>query len=146
MKAWSVILFFLCFNAAGYIIGQLAALNVLSLAKSEMPYGVSDISSAFSLNVFSANNIGFGLLGAGIGAIIGIITKQYVFATGIILVWLVGTFLNLTNWILNGFPTMLNILLAGTGLEFIAYVVESITLAIFFMFLAGILSQRPDLT
>ena len=43
------------------------------------------------------------------------------------------------------FPVMLNMLLAGTGLEFMAYVAESFVLVFFFFFLASILSQRQDL-
>jgi hypothetical protein len=128
---------------AGFIIGQLIALDVLSMSKSEMPYTTTDIGFAFRLDQFSMLS---GLLGAGLGGVIAIITKQYMFATGIILIWILGCFIGVVNWVLNGFPAMLNILLAGTGLEFVSYVAETIMLVFFFMFLASLLSQRPDLT
>jgi apolipoprotein N-acyltransferase len=111
-----------------------------------MPYTLSDVNSQFSLFTFSATNVTYGIIGAGIAGLIGLITKQGMFAIIAALIWVVGVFLNIFNWILNGFPLMLNILLAGTGLEFIAYVVESFVLVLFFFFLASILSQRQDMT
>lgn len=139
-------MFFLAFNAAGYIIANLVGLGVLTGNSGVMPYTLDQVNSQFSLFTFSSQNVAYGIVGAGIAGLIGWLTKQGMFAVIAALIWVVGIFLNIFNWILNGFPVMLNILLAGTGLEFMAYVAESFVLVFFFFFLASILSQRQDLT
>jgi apolipoprotein N-acyltransferase len=146
MKIYTLILFFLAFNAAGYIIANLVGLGVLTGNSSVMPYTLDQVNSQFSLFTFSTQNVAYGIVGAGIAGLVGWLTKQGMFAVIAALIWVVGVFLNIFNWILNGFPVMLNILLAGTGLEFMAYVAESFVLVFFFFFLASILSQRQDLT
>jgi hypothetical protein len=146
LKIYTLILFFLAFNASGYIIANLVSLGVLTGNSDVMPYTLTDVNSQFSLFTFSATNVTYGIIGAGIAGLIGLITKQGMFAIIAALIWVVGIFLNIFNWVLNGFPMMLNILLAGTGLEFMAYVVESFVLVLFFFFLASILSQRQDFT
>jgi len=146
MKIYTLILFFLAFNAAGYIIANLVGLGVLTGNTSVMPYTLDQVNSQFSLFTFSTQNVAYGIVGAGIAGLVGWLTKQGMFAVIAALIWVVGVFLNIFNWILNGFPVMLNILLTGTGLEFMAYVAESFVLVFFFFFLASILSQRQDLT
>jgi hypothetical protein len=154
MRIWSLILFFLCFNASGYIIAQLVANNVFTnamiLGNTNSTSGqttITDIHNQFDIGVvFSASNIMYGLIGAGLAAVVGIIMRQGVFAIYVILIWIVGIFLGLFSWILNGFPKMLEIILAGTGLEWLSYVLSTFMLAFFFMFLASLLAQRGDLT
>jgi hypothetical protein len=146
MKIYTLVLFFLAFNAAGYIIANLVGLGVLTGNTSVMPYTLDQVNSQFSLFTFSTQNVAYGIVGAGIAGLVGWLTKQGMFAVIAALIWVVGVFLNIFNWVLNGFPVMLNILLTGTGLEFMAYVAESFVLVFFFFFLASILSQRQDLT
>jgi len=142
LKLWFLLVFFLSFNAAGYIIANLVGLGVLVGNSNVMPYTIEQVNSQFNLLTFSVQNVTYGLVGAGIAGLIGLITRQGIFAITAALIWVVGVFLNVFNWILNGFPLMMNILLAGTGLEFVGYIVESVLLAFFFFSLAGILSQR----
>lgn len=140
MKAWTLIVFFLSFNASGYIIANLMGAGILVGHSYTMPYSMTDFSLQFDLyKTFSV------LVGGSVIGLIGLMLKQYTFAMLAGLIWILGIFLNMFAWVLYGFPMMLNILLGGTGLEFMAYIVETFVLVFFFFSLAGIMAQR-DLT
>jgi hypothetical protein len=129
--------FIIAFNASGYIIATLTTGGVLVGNSVAMPYSMTDFTLQFDLfKTFSA------MAGIGLAGLFGLITRQGIYAVTAALIWVVGIFLNVFSWMVNGFPLMLNILLAGTGVEFVAYVVEVFVLAFFFFSLAGILSQR----
>ncbi len=137
MKLWTLLVFFISFNASGYIIANLVAGGVLVGNSVVMPYSMTDFTLKFDLfQTFSA------MAGIGLAGLFGLITRQGIYAITAALIWVVGIFLNVFTWLVNGFPLMLNILLAGTGMEFVAYIVETFMLAFFFFSLAGILSQR----
>lgn len=138
MKLWTLLVFFISLNASGYIIANLVTAGVLVGNTSVMPYSMNDISVAFDpVKVFSA------AAGIGIAGLFGLITRQGIYAITAALIWVVGIFLNVVSWMLWGFPLMLNVLLAGTGLEVIVPAIAGAFLPAFFFFsLAGILSQR----
>lgn len=139
MRMYSIILFFVCLNLAGYIINYLVAGDVLVANQEVMPYGSEGILAQFNLATFTAI-----AAGAGIAGLIGVITKQYVFAAGAALIWTVGLMFNVGQWILNGFPRMIGILLNGTGLDVIVSTVCTTLLTLYlFFFLAETLSQKP---
>jgi hypothetical protein len=142
MRAWSLIIFFLSLNFAGIIISYLIGGDVIVGSDSVvMPYSTDQILSQFTLTTFAISAVGGGIAG-----LIGLITKQYVFAAGAAVIWILGIFFTLGNWILNGFQLMLNILLAGTGLDFLGTILYAFFLVFFFFFLAGTISQNPNLT
>lgn len=143
MRLYSILLFFICLNLSGYAISTLVTAEVLVANKEVMPYGSTEILSQFDIYTFTAWGIG-----AGIAGLIGLITKQYVFAAGATLIWTLGIMFNVSNWILNGFPRMIGILIGGSPeLAPFSLLVQSIltTMLTFylFFFLAEILSQKP---
>ena len=147
MKLWNIVLFFLCFNAAGYIIANLVALDVLMGDRTVTSDAMVDIKSRFDLGAkFNMQNIIGGILGiVAIGAI-GMFTGQGMMAVIGAIIWVIAMFIGIFDWITNGFGNMIAILLAGTGLEFMGVVVGTIVTVYFFFVLASMLSQRQDLT
>jgi len=147
MRLWNVILLFICFNGAAIFIGQLVAADVLMLETKDAPYSMVSLQNVFDYRtIFSAQNIGTGMLAGGIGAIIMLVTRQGTYALYVILIFLIGTFIPIFSWIINGFGNIINIFLAGTGLETLGYIVTAVFYAFFFFQIAGILSQRGDFT
>lgn len=144
MNAKTLIMFFLCLNCAGIIISALVSADVLTADQSVMPYTTDQIKEQLNLFTFSASNIAYGLLGAGIAGLIGLITKSGTFAVSAAVIWILGIFLNLATWITNGFSVMIGILLPS-DLWYMSYIVEAFVLSTFFWFLAGTLTQRPDI-
>lgn len=140
MKIYSVLLLFVCLNLAGWMISELVSANVLISNAEVMPYDSEGILAQFNLATFTAL-----AAGAGIAGLIGLITKQYVFAAGAALIWTVGIMFNASNWILNGFPRMIGILLADTGgFDIIVSTILTTLLTFYlFFFLAETLSQKP---
>lgn len=144
MNAKSLITFFVCLNVAGYIIASLINLDVLTANQEVMPYTATQIANQFNLFTFSATNVAYGLLGAGIAGLIGLITKQGYFAVSAAVIWMLGVFLNIGTWLTSGFSVMMGILLPPE-LSFMSYVISTFVTFIFFWFLAGTLTQRPDI-
>lgn len=136
MRAYSLILFFLCLNLAGYIVSQLVSADVIMGSSEVMPYSSGGILTQFNLTVFATIGVG-----AGIAGIVAIITKQYVFASVVTVIWVVGLLFNVGNWILNGFPTMMGILLPPE-LSFMQVVFTAIVTFIFFFLLAETLGGK----
>jgi hypothetical protein len=154
MKAWTLIIFFVALNASGFIIGKLADPTVgvlMPINNVTMPYNsstaITGSTSPFLLANFSISSIvaaivgGFGLLG-----LLGLYLRQTMFAIIAALLWVLSCFMNVTSWFLTGFSTLMQAMLAGTGLEWLADVFYGFMLVFFFFFLASILSQRQDLT
>jgi hypothetical protein len=136
-----VLLFFICLNLAGIAISTLVDYDILVGNKEVMPYDSSAVLAEFNLTTFATIGVG-----AGIAGLIGLITKQYVFAMGAALVWTLGCLFNVGQWLLDGFPKMVGVLLAGPELAPLALLVQTIctamlTFYLFFCF-AEILGQR----
>ncbi len=141
MRLYSVLLFYVCLNLAGFAISTLVVGNVLApnAVYGEMPYGSTEILAQFNLATFTTI-----AAGAGIAGLIGLITKQYVFATGAALIWVLGCMFNVGQWLLNGFPRMIGILLNGTGIDvMISTILTTILTFYLFFFFAELLSQKP---
>jgi hypothetical protein len=143
MKAWNLILFFVCLNLSGFVLANLMAANVLPMTDQiPMPYGLEDIQKTFNPFTFSMNNILYGVVGAAIAGLIGLILRQGTFAIYAVIIWLVGCFLGITQWVILGFPLFLEFLLAGTQLSFMSFVISTLLFVFFFFFLAETLAQR----
>lgn len=147
MKARSVVVFFICLNAAAYILGVLATSGVISgfdqIGSDAIPYSQSSVNNQFSLTNFSAASITAGLVGAGIIGLIGWITKQGVYAIYAALIWLIGMFLNIFSFVINGASALVGVLLPS-GLSFMSGIIYGGILIVFFYALAGTIGQRPD--
>jgi hypothetical protein len=147
---WSLVLFFLALNVAGYIVSMLGSGSNPVIAgvggNGTSPYTPGQINSMFSLNVFSATNVGEALLAGGIVALFGLMLRQGIFAIYAILIFVLGLFFNVAISVLTGFMSFMAWVFAGTGLEGLGIVFEGFFLAFFFFYLASILSQRQQET
>jgi len=148
LKAYSLMVFYLCVNMAAYIINQSGA-----FIESQLLYiNPFDVSNQFSLTVFGGLLIGGGIIG-----VIALITRQYVYASVALVVWVIGLILPVAQWFLLGTPIVLNALIpVGTDGKPVLLPVEindvwvsGFTLIIvaffafiFFMFMIEIASQR----
>jgi len=127
---------YICLNLAIYILYMGNA-----LPNTQPPlYNPNDISSYFNLNIFDIQTATFTGLTA-IASIITILTKNYVFAAGLLVIFVLGAIFTPTQMLFNGMGTLLNALLPSE-LAWIAVVIQVLYLIPMFFFMAEILSQR----
>ena len=132
MRTFSLFLFVICLNMSAFIINQ-SGMIVTSQLLYISPF---DVSNQFNLILFA----GVGIGGA-ISGIIGLLTRQYVYAAGALLIWVIGIMLPILQWFLIGAPIILAALLPSE-LGFISYVVEAFFYFILFMFMVEVATQR----
>jgi len=127
-------LFYICLNLSAYIINEADFLIV-----SGQPYvSPSGLASIFSLDTFSivATFLGGGLIG-----LAAVLTRQYTYAAGAILIWVLGIMFKITKGIFIGFPEFLGNLLPSE-LSYLKYIVVAFSAFIFFIFMIEIATQR----
>ncbi len=146
MKADNLVYFFLALNAAAYIIGVLASSGAIMPINSggAAPYDQTSINNQFSLTNFSSSAVTAGVVGAGIIGVIGWITKQNVYALFAMSIWLVGIFLNIFSFILQGLSALVTTLLPA-DVAFMGGVIYGFVLICFFYALARTVGQNPSL-
>lgn len=131
-------------------MGALIDADVLVGDTSAMPFTSAEVASKFSLTAFnfSAESVIFGALFFGLGAIMALLTKQGIYAIYALLIGVVTAFSGLAQWILGGVGKMTDLLVLGTGLEVfhLGLIFNGFMLAFFFFWLAGILTQRQEMT
>lgn len=132
MKMYSLLFFIICLNMAAFILQQ----SGTSTVSKELYISPLDITNKFSLSVFGALAIGGGIIG-----VIALITRQYVFASVALLIWVIGLLLPITQWFLLGTPIILNVLLPPE-VSYLSYVVTAFFAFAFFMFMLEIAAQR----
>lgn len=134
MKVWSFIFYFwFCLNFAIILTNQI---GVFSYQKPPA-LSAQSLADRFSLSAFAALTS----VDVGIG-IVGIIFKQYVFATLAIIVWTaLWLFLPIfTDWLLI-LPNFLHNFIPSE-LDGLYYLLITINTVMFFMFIAQLLTQR----
>ena len=145
MKAYSVMLFLVCINISVYV---LAFSDVFPV--SGYPEGYTGPTSL--TNLFKIENVDLTkIFVAGTGTILlglaALLTKQYVFASVAILIWIIGIFLTPIGWVITGFPLLTKSIaeMAGAPSE-VALMFQTVTSAfyafIFFVFIMEIAGQR----
>jgi hypothetical protein len=132
MKMWSPMLFMICVNLAAFMLNA----SGLYPVGSALWISPSDMTSTFTLSIFA----GVGLGGAIVG-IIALITRQFVYATYALIIWIAGVLLPIAQWFLGGVPIMLAYLLPSE-LWFVTSSIEALMLILFFMFFVELFSQR----
>lgn len=137
MKAYSLLLFYVCFNLA------CAALMVTDL----VPVGAwgqhteGEVASEFQLikfDIVSVSAIGAGITVAGI---LGYFTKAYGLTLGLLLIWVVGVVFAPVQWLFLGLPVMLDALLPPS-VQIISSIFVVLFTIVFFMFFVEILGGR----
>ena len=132
MKAYSLMMFVVCLNMSAFILSQSGAMT----SSQELYISPFDLSNQFSLTVFGALGVGGTILG-----LASLLTRQYVYAAGALLIWIVGVFLPIGQWFLLGAPIMLGAILPPE-VGYLTHVVTAFFALILFMFLAEIVGQR----
>lgn len=132
MKVYGFLLFYICLNLAAFIINVSGALPV----SQELYINPFDISNKFSLTIFLGVTVAGGLAG-----VIALITRQYVYASVALIIWVIGLFVPIGQWFLLGVPIMLNSILP-VELSYIIHVITAFCTFIFFMFMVEIVTQR----
>ena len=125
-------IFVVCLNMSAFIINESGAL-VQSQTLYISPF---DVQNQFSLGLFGALGVGGAILG-----LASLLTRQYVYAAGALLIWIIGIFLPIGQWLLLGTPIILAALLPAE-VAYISHVVTAFFALVLFMFLAEIVGQR----
>jgi len=117
---------------SAFILSQSGAMT----SSQELYISPFDLSNQFSLTVFGALGVGGAILG-----LASLLTRQYVYAAGALLIWIVGVFLPIGQWFLLGAPIMLGAILPPE-VGYLTHVVTAFFALVLFMFLAEIVGQR----
>lgn len=132
MKAWSIIFGYFLINIS---IGVIHGLGIFSVGFEPL-IGTSGINSIFDLTIFSIT--------AGLAGITALLTQQYIFGVGAILIWLVGIFYAPVSDIFIGVPRLISLVLADVPVvaTLIGSAITAIVGIILFMFLFELMTQR----
>jgi len=117
---------------SAFIISQSGSL----IQSQELYISPFDVQNQFSLTLFGALGVGGAILG-----LASLLTRQYVYAAGALLIWVIGIFLPIGQWFLVGTPIILAALLPAE-ISYITHVVTAFFAFTLFMFLAEIAGQR----
>lgn len=132
MKAYTVIFAYFVLNISAFV------LNYLQVIPGPSLYLTPDmLLSEFSLTAFASIGVGGAIAG-----LLALITRQYVYAVGAILIWIIGLVLPILQWVVAGLPFMLAAMLNPYGLGWFAAVIEGFFAIIIFIFCIEILSGK----
>ena len=145
MKPYSIIIFMICLNISCYLLVEMEVFSVSSYPEGYT--GPETIMETFKFGEISLTDIF--LLGTGgiLAGIMMLITRQYVFASIALVIWVIGIVLKPVGWVIVGFPLMVNSLLLMSGVSSTLATALQLTISafyffIFFIFIIEIASQR----
>lgn len=133
MKVYGLMFALICLNLAAW------SLNISGLFPVSRDLWINpiDITNQFSLVMFAILGVGGTIIG-----ILGAIFRQYTFAAGAILIWVIGIILPIAQWLLGGLPIMMSAFLP-TEIAWFSLVVGAFYAIAFFMFILEIAGGRP---
>jgi hypothetical protein len=133
MKGYKILLFWICLNLAFSLLYYGGVFAIGRLGTS--PYDV--------IAQFNYNNLLYVSV-AGIGAgLIGLLLKQYVFAGGALLIWVIGIFTPIVTWFFTGPAKIIEVFMPADGsLWYLPLVIEALSIFVFFFSILEIASQR----
>lgn len=133
MKFYSVFLYlFLCLNFSALIINQIVDWP----ASETFDKSPTDVLSIFNLNILIIS-----LSGATVIGLISIFTRQYMFGSVILVVWIVGVLVPIVQEFIAGVPILLLKILPAE-LSVIPYMVAAFVAFNCFMFFSEVFMQR----
>lgn len=134
MRLFSILMFLLALNVAAYILHHSGAFVV----SQELYASPERAESVF--NLVTLQNAVVGVVGGvGVAVLVSLITRQYVYATGALILWVIGVLFEPIMWFFVGVPVMLNALGAPV---LIVGAVEAFFAFTFFMSILELASQR----
>lgn len=122
----------LCLNLAAWSLNMAGVFPITR----DLWLNPTDITNQFSLTMFAVLGVGGTIIG-----ILGAIFRQYTYAAGAILIWVIGIILPIAQWLLGGLPIMMAALLPE-AVAWFGYVVAAFFAAAFFMFILEIAGGR----
>jgi hypothetical protein len=146
MKAYSLGLFFICFNIAFFLFQVTGATLTLGVP-SEGYFQWNDIGSYFKIVSWDMTSLAFSAV-AIVGSIASFIMGHSLLGYGAIVLWVLSIILVPVRWIANGFPLMMKGLaqLMSAPSVFVDFIIPAITVPLaaytMFMFFLEIASQR----
>lgn len=132
MKAYSLFVFVICLNLAAFVINESQA----TVTNTLLYINPFDVTNQFSLTIFGALGVGGALIG-----IAALLTRQYVYAAGALLIWVIGIMLPISQWILIGAPIIMSAILPSE-ISYLTYIVSAFFTLTLFFFLIEIATQR----
>lgn len=132
----TLIIAFMAITFSSYVITQSGALT----NSRSMPLSATDFDDMFSIAAFDATTLTALTVGGLIG-IVGIIMKQYVFASVALVIWVLGTLWKPSNAFITAFPKLLEAVLPAE-VSWISVIPTSFIMVAFFFWLAEIVAQR----
>lgn len=129
MRFFTLLFAYICINIASFIlVYPLPGAGPILPVGRELFLSPLDLSNTFNLVVFGILTVG-GI----VGGIVGVLLRQYVYATGILLIWVIGLLAPIVWWMIAGLPMMLSAVLAPLDLTFlISSIVAFFTIHAFF--------------
>ena len=147
MKATNIMLFLISINVSVYILifsGAWAGQYPQSYASP------TEMTSIFTIQNIDLTKILVASIGGILGGIIILFTRQYIFATIALLIWVICVLLTPIGWVISAFPLTIRSLILMSGapvaIADMFQIVTSVFYAfIFFMFILEIAGQRQIL-
>jgi hypothetical protein len=147
MRIWSIILFFVCLNLACIIV---AALSVdpdgSGPENAVLPFGSQQFKEVYNINQIETQFALSAILGGGVGfgvGLIGIMLRQYTFGILAGPIWVVGILVGICAWVLGGLSIIIDLFLAGSGIEWLRPVIYVGIIVVFFGLILEQLGNKP---
>jgi hypothetical protein len=147
MKIWSIVLFVVCLNLACIAVTALATDPDGSGPEvAVLPFGSQQFKETYSIAMIETEFAVGGILGAAVGfgvGLIGFVLKQYTFGILAGPIWVLSILGGICTWILWSLKSLLDLFLAGSGVEWIRPIVYVGVVVMFFGLMLEQLGNKP---
>jgi hypothetical protein len=138
MKAVNWIFGYIFINTAAFLlIFNIPGVGPIIPVGREINVSPLDISNTFNLTVFGALTVGGAVLG-----VIAVLLRQYVYAAGVLLIWVIGIIMPVVWWLIGGLPMMLSAILAPYDMTWLITTVVAFATVHLFFFLVEFAAGR----
>jgi hypothetical protein len=138
MKAVNWIFGYICINTAAFLlVYNIPGVGPVLHVGREINLSPLDISNTFNLGVFGALTTGGAIMG-----VIAVLLRQYIYAAGVLLIWVIGLVLPTVWWLIAGLPMMLSAILAPYDLTWLITTIMAFATIHLFFFLVEFAAGR----
>lgn len=142
MKAFTLVIAYMCINAGIWTLNMLALLGVLpNLTNTQPIVDPTNMASMFNFNVFTAVT---GLVGGATIGILAMVTRSYALGSGVLILWIVGIIFKPIQDIFIGLPNLISALLPSE-IWFVSEIVVAFSALVMFAFFVEIITGK-DIT
>ena len=146
MKIWSIVLFFVCLNLACISVTFLATdPDGAGAEVAVLPFGTNVFKETYTIAQITTQFTLSGILGLGVGFGVGLIAVALKSSFGFLAgpIWVLGILSGICTWVLGTLNSMLPMFLAGSGIEWLATVIDVGVLVMFFGLMLEQLGNKP---